>query len=163
VRRISPGEASFDEARIPSSYSYAYAVVVHPGRDHPWILSRAPTAAGPHLRGPGVRPLVLDTSVALAWNLPEAFAPAARSCQKQLLDGRVRFVVPSLHFWEMANVLRTCVRRRELAPSLELDATACEAVFITLARTLDAPLLTAERKTRPWIVRLGKLVETLAR
>ena len=106
-------------------------------------------------------------------------------------DGRVRFVVPSLHFWEMANVLRTYVKRRELTPSLaeeiyalhldapleieepdraavlatalELDATACDAVFITLARTLDAPLLTAERKTRPWVVRLGKLVETLAR
>lgn len=138
-----------------------------------------------------MRPLVLDTSVALAWYLPESFAPAARNYQKQLLDGRVRFVVPSLHFWEMANVLRTYVKRREVAPSLaeeiyavhldapltveepdraavlatalELDATAYDAVFITLARTLDAPLLTAERKTRGWVARLGKLVETLPR
>jgi predicted nucleic acid-binding protein len=138
-----------------------------------------------------VRTLVLDTSVAIAWYLPEAFASAARSYQTQLLDGRVRLLVPSLHFWEMANVLRTYVRRRELMPSLaeeiyalhldapleveepdraavlstalELDATAYDAVFITLARTLDAPLLTAERKTRPWVARLGKLVETLAR
>jgi predicted nucleic acid-binding protein len=61
-----------------------------------------------------VRTLVLDTSVAIAWYLPETFATAARSYQKQLLDGRVRFVVPSLHFWEMAKVLRTYVRRREL-------------------------------------------------
>lgn len=138
-----------------------------------------------------MRSLVLDTSVAIAWYLPEAFAPAARSWQKQFLDGRVRFVVPSLHFWEMANVLRTYVRRRELTPSLaaeihalhldaplaveepdraavlatalELDATAYDAVFITLARTLDAPLLTAERKSRAWVVRLGKLVKTLPR
>lgn len=138
-----------------------------------------------------MRTLVLDTSVAVAWYLPETFAPAARSWQKQLLDGRVRFVVPSLHFWEMANVLRTYVKRRELTPSLaaeiyalhidapleveepdraavlatavELDATSYDAVFITLARTLDVPLLTAERKTRTWVVRLGKLVETLPR
>lgn len=138
-----------------------------------------------------MRTLVLDTSVALAWYLPEAFAPAARSWQKQLLEGRVRFVVPSLHFWEMANVLRTYVRRRELTPSLaqdvytlhldaplaveepdraavlvaalELDATAYDAVFIALARTLDAPLLTAERKTKPWVTRLGDLAETLPR
>ncbi len=138
-----------------------------------------------------MRPFVLDTSVAIAWYLPESFAPAARSYQKQLLEGRVRLVVPSLHFWEMANVLRTYVKRRELTPSLaeeiyalhldaplaveepdrgavlatalELDATAYDAVFITLARTLDVPLLTAERKTKPWAVRLGKLVETLPR
>ncbi|MBP7674738.1 MAG: type II toxin-antitoxin system VapC family toxin [Thermoanaerobaculia bacterium] len=136
-----------------------------------------------------MRSLVLDTSVAIAWYLPDAFAPAARSWQKQLLEGRARLVVPSLHFWEMANVLRTYVKRRELTPSLaeeiytlhldaplaveepdrtavlatalELDATACDAVFIALARTLDVPLLTAERKSRPWVARLGKLVETL--
>lgn len=138
-----------------------------------------------------MRSLVLDTSVAIAWYLPEAFAPAARSYQKQLLDGGVRLVVPSLHFWEMANVLRTYVKSRELTPSLaeeiyalhldaplaveepdraavlatalELDATAYDAVFITLARTLDVPLLTAERKTKAWVVRLGKLAETLQR
>lgn len=136
-----------------------------------------------------MRTLVLDTSVAIAWYLPESFAPAARSYQRQLLDGRIRLLVPSLHFWETANVLRTYVRRRELTPSLaeeiyslhldapleveeperavvlatalELGTTAYDAVFITLARTLDAPLLTAERKTRPWVARLGKLVETL--
>ncbi|HYN43082.1 MAG TPA: hypothetical protein VE129_15000, partial [Thermoanaerobaculia bacterium] len=54
-------------------------------------------------------------------------------------------------------------RAAVLATALELDATAYDAVFITLARTLDVPLLTAERKTRPWVVRLGKLVETLER
>ena len=65
-----------------------------------------------------MRTLVLDTRVAIAWYLPEAFASAARSHQKQLLEGRVRFAVPSLHFWEMAIVLRTYVRRRKLTPSL---------------------------------------------
>lgn len=50
-----------------------------------------------------------------------------------------------------------------MATALELDATAYDAVFIALARSLDAPLLTAERKTKAWIMRLGKLVETLPR
>ncbi len=137
-----------------------------------------------------MRSLVLDTSVAIAWYLPEAFATAARSYQTQLLDGRLRLIVPSLHFWEVANVLRTYVRRGELtaslageiyalhldaplevqepdrsavlATALECEASAYDAVYITLARTLDVPLLTAERKTRPWVAQLGRLVETVA-
>lgn len=138
-----------------------------------------------------MRTLVLDTSVAIAWYLPETFAPVARRFQAQLLDGQVRLVVPSLHYWEMANVLRTYVRRHELDPNLaadiyalhleapietqepepsevlatalEFDGTAYDAVYITLARTLDAPLLTAERTTTPWVVRLGRLIETVSR
>jgi predicted nucleic acid-binding protein len=137
-----------------------------------------------------VRTLVLDTSVAVAWYLPESFAAAARSFQTQLLDGKIRLVVPSLHYWEMANVLRTYVKRHEIEPTLardiyalhleapietdeperadvlatalELDATAYDAVFIALAQGLDVPLLTAERKTTPWVVRLGKRVETVS-
>ena len=57
---------------------------------------------------------VLDTSVAIAWYLPEVFSEEAKHWRDQLLDGRCQLVVPSLHFWEMANVLRTCVKRREL-------------------------------------------------
>jgi predicted nucleic acid-binding protein len=136
-----------------------------------------------------VKTLVLDTSVAAAWYLPEAFAPAARLWQARLLDGQVRLIVPSLHYWELANVLRAYVRRAELdaglateiyalhleAPlevvepertdvlktALELDATAYDAVFITLSRSLGVPLLTAERKTTPWVARMGRLVQTV--
>lgn len=134
---------------------------------------------------------VLDTSVAVAWYLPERFAAAARVWQAQLLEQGVRFLVPSLHFWEFGNVLRTYVRRGELesvlaeevfalhldapldvvepertevlATALELDATMYDAVFIALARGHDVPLLTAERKTTPWVVRLGKLVQAVGR
>ena len=130
---------------------------------------------------------VLDTSVAAAWYLPERFAVAARGWQKRLVENRVRMLVPSLHFWELGNVLRTYVRRGELEPglaeevfalhlvaplevaepersevlttALEMDATMYDAVFIALARGQGVPLLTAERKTTPWVVRLGKLVE----
>jgi predicted nucleic acid-binding protein len=136
-----------------------------------------------------LKTLVLDTSVAAAWYLPEAFSAAARGWQARLLEGQLRLVVPSLHYWELANVLRTYVRRAELdaglameiyslhleAPleivepvradvlktALELDATAYDAVFITLCRSLGVPLLTAERKSTPWVVKLGRLVQTV--
>jgi len=133
---------------------------------------------------------VLDTSVAVAWYLPEAVGPKARKWRDLLADGRVRFIVPSLHFWEMANVLRTYVRRGELtealaaeiygthldaglsvlepdpatvlATSLKYGATAYDAVYIALALAHGAPLLTAERTTTPWVVRLGKLADVVA-
>jgi predicted nucleic acid-binding protein len=136
-----------------------------------------------------VKTLVLDTSVAAAWYLPETFASEARLWQARLLEGRVRLIVPSLQYWELANVLRTYVRRAEIdaglaaeiyslhleAPlevleperadvlrtALELDATAYDAVFIALSRSLGAPLLTAERKRTPWVVKLGRLVQTV--
>jgi predicted nucleic acid-binding protein len=52
-----------------------------------------------------VKTLVLDTSVAVAWFLPEAFGAAARALQERLLDRSVRLVVPSLHYWEFAPVV----------------------------------------------------------
>jgi predicted nucleic acid-binding protein len=126
---------------------------------------------------------VLDTSVAVAWYLPEDFAPAARQWQQQLLAGQVELVVPGLHYWEFANVLRTYARRHELdeslaqevyaahveapltraepdhrailACALEYDATAYDAVYIRLALERNLPLLTAERSTSPWTRKLG--------
>jgi predicted nucleic acid-binding protein len=138
-----------------------------------------------------VRSLVLDTSVAIAWYLPETFRSAARAWQSQLLDGRVRLVVPGLHYWEFGNVLRTYVMRSELeadlakqiwalhleaplevaeperaevlATALEYGATVYDAVYIALSRSLDLPLLTAERTTTPWVVKLGRRVESVRR
>jgi len=131
--------------------------------------------------------LVLDTSVAVAWYLPEEFALEARAWQERLLAGQIELVVPGLHYWEFANVLRTYVRRSELAAdlaaeiyslhleaplevvepergavlrtSLELDATAYDAVFVAVSRELGAPLLTAERRTTAWVAKLGRLVQ----
>jgi predicted nucleic acid-binding protein len=138
-----------------------------------------------------VRSLVLDTSVAVAWYLPETFRAAARAWQSRLLDGRVRLVVPGLHYWEFGNVLRTYVLRSELeadlaeqiwslhleaplevaeperaevlATALEYGATVYDAVYIALGRSLDLPLLTAERTTTPWVVKLGRRVESVLR
>lgn len=133
--------------------------------------------------------LVLDASVAVAWYLPETFQAAAREWQQKVLEGSVSLVVPDLHFWEVGNVLRTYVRRGELGPglaaeiygahleapldvlepersgvletALEMDCTVYDAVYVALARFLEVKLLTAERKTRPWVVRLGDQVQTL--
>lgn len=127
---------------------------------------------------------VLDTSVAVAWYLNEAFSPEARRWQERALSGRDTLIVPNLHFLEFANVLRTYVRRSELEPALaceihalhteapleiveprredilqtalEYDATAYDAAYIMLSVTLDAPLVTAERTTTPWLTKLGK-------
>ena len=130
---------------------------------------------------------VIDTSVTLAWYLDESFSPAAREWQDRLLAGKVRLRVPSLHYWEFANVLRTLTARKELSEELAWDiydlhldapldcadpdkrdvlktafeygATAYDAVFIALATTNDLPLVTAERTTTPWVVKLGKRIE----
>ena len=136
-----------------------------------------------------MRSLVLDTSVAIAWYLPETFRAAARVWQSRLLDGRVRLVVPGLHYWEFGDVLRTYVMRSELeadlaeqiwalhleaplevaeperaevlATALEYGATVYDAVYIALGRSLDLALLTAERTTTPWVVKLGSRVESV--
>jgi predicted nucleic acid-binding protein len=130
---------------------------------------------------------VLDTSVAIAWYLPEEFTLAARRWQKMMLDGRTVLHVPSLHYWEFANVLRTYVKRVELEPdtameiyalhvdaplvlaepdrssileiALRYDATVYEAVYLALSLELDEPLLTAERSSTPWVRKLGKLAD----
>jgi predicted nucleic acid-binding protein len=134
---------------------------------------------------------VLDTSVAIAWYLPEVFADVARSWQAKMIEERVQFVVPTLHYWEFANVLRTHVRSRTLdakladdiwalhldAPlqvvepptesvltvALHYGATAYDAVYIALSIHLDFALLTAERSSTPWVSKLGKRVQPLIR
>jgi predicted nucleic acid-binding protein len=132
---------------------------------------------------------VLDTSVAVAWYLPEVFAEPARTWQGRMLEERVHFIVPILHYWELANVLRTNVRGRTLdarlasdiwtlhldaplqiaepptdsvlALALEYEATAYDAVYIALATHLDMPLLTAERSSTPWVKKMGKRVHSI--
>jgi predicted nucleic acid-binding protein len=136
-----------------------------------------------------VSAFVLDTSVAVAWYLDEVFSPAARVWQERMLNGKARLVVPSLHYWEFANVLRTLVWRRELgadlareildlhleAPleagepdrktvldtALEYGATAYDAVFLSLCLSLEVPLITAEKTTTAWVVKLGDRIEVV--
>lgn len=134
-----------------------------------------------------MRTFVLDTSVAVAWYLPEVFSEPARAWQSRLLDGEIRLVAPSLHYWEVANVLRTNVRKGDveedlaveifsthlqapleilepdpslvLSVALEYQSSAYDAVYIALARFFDVPLVTAERATTPWVDKLGEQAE----
>ena len=127
---------------------------------------------------------VLDTSVAIAWYLEESFSSAARVWQDRLLEGRIRLLVPELHYLEFANVLRTLTLRGGLTPrlasdifalhldapletaevdrhallttALEYGSTVYDAAFIGLAGSLDVPLITAERTTTAWVAKLGK-------
>lgn len=136
-----------------------------------------------------MKALVLDTSVAMAWYLPEAFSTEARRWRRKLLDGEIELVVPTLHYWEAANVLRTYVTRGEIDPDLASEiyllhveaplivrepdrqevlstalrygCTAYDAVYIALAVRSDLGLLTAERTTTSWVVKLGKRVQTV--
>jgi len=132
---------------------------------------------------------ILDTSVACAWYLPEALTPLARRWQRMMLDGRAELRVPSFHFWEFGNVLRTHVRRGDLeselaaeiyavhldAPlvvvepdragvldlALRFEATVYDAVYLALSLEQQTPLLTAGRSTAPWVRKLGKLADCL--
>jgi len=132
---------------------------------------------------------VLDTSVAIAWYLDESFSRGARAWQQRLLDGEISLVVPSLHYLEFANVLRTLVRRSELdtglsheiydlhleAPlevgepdrrglldlALKYGATVYDAAYIDLSLQRDLSLITAERSTTPWVVKLGDRIESV--
>lgn len=134
--------------------------------------------------------LVLDTSVAVAWYLPEAFSPAAHAWQRRMLAAEVRFAVPSLHYLEFANVLRHGVRQSRLEPdlaneimdvhldaplivadppaarllatALDYDCTAYDAAYVALADELACRLVTAERPSRPWVRRLGDRAVSVA-
>jgi hypothetical protein len=50
-------------------------------------------------------------------------------------------------------------RRDVLSVALEYGASAYDAVYLSLALSRDIPLVTAERTTTPWVVKLGELVE----
>ena len=132
---------------------------------------------------------VLDTSVAVAWYIDEVFSSSARQWQERMLNGRINLMVPLLHYWEFANVLRTLFYRREIpedlareiyevhldAPleiaepnkrvimdtALEYGATAYDAVYIGLSLSRDIPLITAEKTTTPWVTKLRERIEAV--
>jgi predicted nucleic acid-binding protein len=136
-----------------------------------------------------VNAYVLDTSVAVAWYLDEAFSTSARVWLERLMTGKIVLVVPSLHYWEFANVLRTLVQRRELTEdlareiydlhmdarlereepeeksvldiALQYGATAYDAVYISLSLSRDIQLITAEKTTTPWVKKLRNRIEAV--
>lgn len=132
---------------------------------------------------------ILDANVAVAWYVREEHSARALEWHRRIHTFEVRFLVPRLHYWEVANALRTYVRRGEITPAaacnyyalhldapldmvnparegilntaLEYEATAYDAVYIALALAHNTPVLTAERATTPWVAKLGRLAEPL--
>ncbi|MFB3906484.1 MAG: type II toxin-antitoxin system VapC family toxin [Acidobacteriota bacterium] len=130
---------------------------------------------------------ILDTSVAGAWYFTEETTAAARRWQHMMLDGKAELRVPSFHYWEFGNLLRTRVKRGEVEPglaaevyavhlqaplvvtdpdrgsvldvALRYDATVYDAVYIALCLGFNVPLLTSERSTAAWVRKLGKLAD----
>jgi predicted nucleic acid-binding protein len=132
---------------------------------------------------------VLDTSVTIAWYLEESFSASARMWQERMLSGKITLLVPILHYWEFANVLRTMVQRKEMSRSLALEtydlhleapleiaepdprsvveialdygATSYDAVYISLCLNREIPLITAEKTTTAWVTKLKNRIETV--
>jgi hypothetical protein len=50
---------------------------------------------------------------------------------------------------------------RDRSAVLAHASTAYDAVYIALALGADLPLLTAERTTTPWVVKLGRRIESV--
>lgn len=121
------------------------------------------------------RRLVVDSSVAAKWLLPEADSDAAA---RLLEDDDVAFHVPELFDAELGNVLWKRVQRRELstadaaetvalvnripatrhthadllehafALAVELSISVYDALYVSLALVLDAPLVTSDQWLR---------------
>jgi predicted nucleic acid-binding protein len=126
---------------------------------------------------------IIDTNVTVAWYFNEEFSPSAREWQDRMIEGKAFLIVPSLHYWEFGNALRTHVirnildedlaqeiftlhldspievlepdRNAVLTNAFEYRATTYDAVFITLALSQDIQIITAERTTTHWVTKLG--------
>ena len=118
--------------------------------------------------------VVLDASVILKWLLPETGSENALRFRDQHISGEERIIVPSLVFYEIANVLRyrakisdeELVSLFEIFNDLELIAihpafsdmtevmlyarrknvSVYDAVYVVLAKRLDCSLITADER-----------------
>jgi len=128
--------------------------------------------------------VVLDTSVIIKWfRQEEVLAEKALALREAYLDGRLDVFLPALAIYELANVLRykselsteevaqaveslLDMELEIVAPSGELirrsveiarqyDETVYDAVFVALAESLGAPLITADEVLASKMAPLG--------
>lgn len=118
--------------------------------------------------------LIPDASVAVKWVVEEPDSDRARYLRDLFVDEAVRFVVPSLLFYEVANAVRFTAdlsdaeRRdavakvhalemeaadpdpdrmaRAVQAATELDASVYDATYLVLAQEHDGVMVTADRK-----------------
>lgn len=69
------------------------------------------------------RRLVVDCSVSSCWFIPDEHTLAAERILNAVLAEEARLLVPEIWWYETANVLRSCVRRKRL------DETRCHQVL----------------------------------
>jgi predicted nucleic acid-binding protein len=61
--------------------------------------------------------------------------------------------------WEAPLERAELDERQVLDVAFEYGATAYDAVYITLSLSRGIPLITAEKTTTPWVVKLGDQIE----
>jgi len=106
--------------------------------------------------------VVLDTSVIIKWfRQEEVLAEKALALREAYLDGRLDVFLPALAIYELANVLRykselsTELIRRSVEIARQYDETVYDAVFVALAESLGAPLITADEVLASKMAPLG--------
>lgn len=131
-----------------------------------WLIREEPSHYVAHY--------VIDASVAIKWVLAEEQADRAREIARKAVLKQLRLSIPSLFWYEIANVLRYNRRQRESTnpwqlflsipmetvgfrpsayPEIEAlartyDLSAYDAGYVFLAQSLGVPLLTADRQLR---------------
>lgn len=119
--------------------------------------------------------LIPDASIIVKWFVKEEYSEKARKIKDQFMEGRVRLIAPNLLIYEATNALRfhpiaklplrsivSSVRALEnmsiatrpglstwqkaVEISLNEQISIYDAVYIAMAFTLDAKMVTADRK-----------------
>jgi predicted nucleic acid-binding protein len=61
-----------------------------------------------------LKEITIDASVSAAWILPDEATPASERLLTEALEGRIRLVEPALWEYEMLNILKGAVTRRQM-------------------------------------------------
>lgn len=124
------------------------------------------------------RHLIIDSSVAIKWYLPDEHDEIALKIKADFGEGAILIAVPALFFYEISNILRTASKslrinredsvrayqdllelnfmvysskelfKAALSTALEQDMTSYDASYVVLAQYLQIPFYTADDKLR---------------
>lgn len=120
--------------------------------------------------------IIIDSSVAVKWYLPDESDDKALKIKSAFAKGTILIAVPLLFFYEVSNILRTTIKslritreasvrayqdllklnftnysskellKLALEKALVLDITSYDAAYVVLAEHLQIPLFTADEK-----------------
>ena len=122
------------------------------------------------------RQIIIDSSVAIKWYLPDEFSDSDLKIKSAFAKGTILIAVPLLFFYEINNILRTTIKnlritreasvrayqdllelnftsysskelfKMALEKALVLDITSYDASYVCLAEYLQTPFFTADEK-----------------